>query len=135
MTILTLPLPPSVNSYWRAVMVRDSRAPRAIFGAPSYRQKVLISKRGRDWRKAALQAIARQGPRAVPGEFAVEITVYFRDNRGDLDNRLKPILDILQAARLIENDRLARDIVLRWAIDTKAPRVLVELRPYARAAA
>lgn len=76
---LTLPLPPSANAYWRAV-----------------RGRVLLSKVARQYRDTCALAAAAQwkggpleGRLSLHGEF-------YMDGRGDLDNRLKVLLDSLQ---------------------------------------
>lgn len=117
MTTLTLPLPPSVNSYHRSVTTRAGFS------------KVLISKEGRAWKKKALQLAAMQRCQPVDGEVAIALVVYFKDRRRDLDNVAKPVLDLLQAAGLLENDRQVVWLLLERRIDKGNPRVEVSLGP------
>lgn len=112
---LTLPLPPSVNSYHRSVPLRN--------GVP----KVLISRAGRAWKKKALQIAQMQKPQTLEGEVAVTLTVYFRDRRRDLDNTVKPCLDLLQAIGVVANDRQVWRIAMERKIDKGDPRVEIEV--------
>jgi crossover junction endodeoxyribonuclease RusA len=112
---ITLPLPPSVNSYWRSVALRTGVT------------KVLISREGRRWKKDAGNLLALQWRGgALPGDVAVEIDAYFRNHRRDLDNILKPCLDLLQSVALV-NDRQVKDIRLRHHLDARHPRIEVRV--------
>ncbi|HET7322653.1 MAG TPA: RusA family crossover junction endodeoxyribonuclease [Longimicrobiaceae bacterium] len=114
---LTLPVPPSVNSYHRSVTTRSGVA------------KVLVSRAGRAWKKKALQLAAMQRPQAVEGEVAVTLRVYFPGRRRDLDNVAKPCLDLLQAAGVLANDRHVWRLVMERRIDRGNPRIEIEVRP------
>lgn len=114
--LLTLPLPPSVNGYWRSVTVRPGVS------------KVLISREGRAWKKKALQLALLQRPKRIEGDIEVVLTVHFRDRRRDLDNACKPLLDLLQAAGVYENDRQITRIRMERLIDKGNPRVEIEVR-------
>lgn len=52
----------------------------------------------------------------------------YSDNRNDLDNQICTILDILQDAGVVENDRLIRHIEASKYHDIKNPRVKIELK-------
>ena len=93
---LALPWPPSVNTYWRHVLVRG-------------RVRVLISKAGRQYRENALLAIREQGAPRMPSgaRVAVVITAAPPDRRArDLDNILKGVLDSLTHGGVIADDGL-----------------------------
>ena len=92
---LVLPYPPSNNSYYRHV------------GA-----KVLISAKGRAYRKAVAQAIALNNGKAMaPGRYGVELTVHREDRRRcDLDNLCKGLFDSLTEAGVWEDDSLVDDL-------------------------
>lgn len=108
---LVLPLPPSVNSYWRSVpATRNSRA------------RVLISEEGRRFKQRCQLAASAQCREPLDGEVSVRGTVYFRDRRRDLDNVLKPLLDALQRV-VYTNDSQIAHIELRRAYDKARPRV------------
>lgn len=60
--------------------------------------------------------------------FEIWIDVYFRSNRSDLDNAAKVILDCLQKAQVIENDRLCSVLVMRKYVDKLDPRIEFEIK-------
>lgn len=62
--------------------------------------------------------------------FILYIDVYFENNRPDLDNSLKAILDCLQSSGVIKNDRLCRKIVVERFIDKKSPRIELKIEKY-----
>jgi crossover junction endodeoxyribonuclease RusA len=97
---LTLPWPPSANTYYRHV----SRGPLA--------GRTLLSEAGRAYRKAVDAVVAQARARkalAVPLE--VRIAAFPPDRRKrDLDNLLKSVLDCLEASGVIENDNLIESL-------------------------
>lgn len=99
----TLPWPPSVNHYWRRVL---------IGGKP----RTLLSKEGREFKQTAVGAVLQQrrGPSApLSGRLAIAVTLFPPDRRRyDLDNRLKAVLDSLTEARVWEDDRHVKIIHL-----------------------
>jgi crossover junction endodeoxyribonuclease RusA len=97
---LTLPWPPSANTYYRHV----SRGPLA--------GRTLLSEAGRAYRKAVDAVVAQARARkalAVPLE--IRIAAFPPDRRKrDLDNLLKSVLDCLEASGVIENDNLIESL-------------------------
>lgn len=55
--------------------------------------------------------------------FEIHLDVYYQNNRSDLDNSLKVILDCLQKVGAIENDNKCIKIVANKFIDKLRPRV------------
>lgn len=112
---LELPYPPSVNTYWRHVVI--GRAART-----------LISRRGREYRTAVQRAVlAQRSPRAL-GRLAVRIDVYPPDLRQrDLDNIPKAVLDALTHAGVWRDDSQIDllQVVRREAV--RGGRVLVRV--------
>ena len=98
-----LPWPPSVNHYWRHVVING-------------RPRTLLSKEGRAYKLAAADAVRQQrrGPSApLSGRLAIAVTLFPPDRRRyDLDNRLKAVLDSLTEARVWEDDRHVKIIHL-----------------------
>jgi len=93
MIILTLPWPPSVNHYWR----------HPTCGALAGRH--LISREGRNYRRAVVAEIARLRLQQPTGRLSVHVDAYPPDNRRrDLDNIGKALLDALTHAGVITDD-------------------------------
>ena len=91
--VLTLPWPPSVNTYWR----HPNSGPLA--------GRHLISDKGRKYREAVKAMAHSVAP--VMGRTAVAILACPPDRRRrDLDNLNKAILDSLVNASVIEDDGL-----------------------------
>ena len=99
---LTLPFPPSVNTYWR-----------------TFNGRMLISKKGREYRKAvADEIILQKGNKHLKGKIKLTIEAWRPDNRKrDLDNLLKAPLDALTHAGVYEDDQLIVDLRIFWAED------------------
>lgn len=65
------------------------------------------------WRADAGYFIKRPGkPLAIP--FAASVCLRRPSKRMDLDNRLKPILDVLQHYGVIADDRLCERLTAQW---------------------
>jgi crossover junction endodeoxyribonuclease RusA len=88
--LLTLPFPPSVNTYWRSVGGR-----------------VLLSKKGREFKKQVENERWKWQGLGLPwsGRLSCTIELYrHTKHKYDIDNYVKAILDSLQNAGFIEND-------------------------------
>lgn len=119
---ITLPIPPSVNGYWR-----------------TFRKRQILSEKGREYRgiiRALLALNKCYSP--VDCRLAVNITYYFRDNRRrDIDNFAKAILDNLQAGKhepdnlglFLDDSQIDTLLQVRASIDRDNPRAVVELIP------
>lgn len=109
LTHVFLPFPPSVNSIWRR-----GKNPRT--GRPV----VYLDKKYKAWKAEADALLLTQKPlKAVQGHFDAIITLDERRRRADADNLIKVILDFLQRAELIENDRLCDRITAFWGDTTR----------------
>ena len=99
---LELPFPPSVNTYWR-----------------TFQGRMLISKKGREYRKAvADQVLIQKGAKHYQGKVKVTIEAWRPDERRrDLDNLLKAPLDALTHAGVYMDDQLIVDLRIHWADD------------------
>jgi Holliday junction resolvase RusA-like endonuclease len=105
--VLNLPLPPSVNALFANVP-----------GRGRVRTKVY-----RTWSKTALDFAWLSKPQGgfprFDGAFDVQITVALK-MRGDIDNRIKPLLDFLASAGIIENDKHAHGASIARSADIHA---------------
>jgi Holliday junction resolvase RusA-like endonuclease len=96
---VNLPTPPSVNRLWC-----------------SGRGRVFRSKAYLDWIRAAdaeLMASRQMPKRRIEGPFAAHITLS-RKVRGDVDNRVKGLLDFLQSREVIRNDSDCQQVTAEW---------------------
>jgi crossover junction endodeoxyribonuclease RusA len=98
---LTLPWPPSVNTYWRM-----------------FKNRMIISEAGRKYRVAVGEQVLLQtrGKARTNGPVKVTIEAWKPDNRRrDLDNLLKAVLDSLGHAGVYIDDSLIVDLRIYWA--------------------
>lgn len=93
MITLTLPWPPSTNSIWRAFVQKG-------------KVRTILSKSGREYRKAAVQAAQAQfAGEPIQGRLAVSITLHAPTRRAyDVDNRVKAAADALTHAGVWQDD-------------------------------
>jgi crossover junction endodeoxyribonuclease RusA len=86
---MQLPLPPSMNTYWR-----------------NFRGRTILSKGGRDYKLAVQEYVTQNDiPKLGNERLAAIIKIYPRDKRAiDLDNRIKAVLDALQDAGVYNDD-------------------------------
>ncbi len=93
---LRLPMPPSVNQLWR----------------PTGR-RLILTEAYKAWRRDAGWTLAQQRPGRISGAYCLMISAC-RASKLDLGNVEKAISDLLQQMRVIDNDRLAESISLKW---------------------
>ena len=89
MTIIKLPYPPSMNTYWR-----------------HFRGNTVLSAAGREYKKAVWACVHEQ---KIPkfGNKRLEVTLWLYPRSKvvtDLDNRLKAVLDGLEEANVYNDD-------------------------------
>ena len=141
---VTLDWPPSVNHYWRHVVMPVKGIHGKLIslwakygGAHAvvanihklFQARVLISKDGREYRErmvSQLRGTLRMPPNV---DLAADLLIYPPDRRArDLDNLEKAIWDTIQAAGIIENDcRIKRKTVETMPV-TPGGQVVVTIR-------
>lgn len=109
--VIDCPMPPSVNAIWR-----NRRG----------RSKPYLDERYATWKRVFDSIIMATVPRPkVLGNFIVSITLNAAKRKGDADNRAKAVLDALQRCGIIENDKLADSVTIRWGYAPDGCTVIV----------
>jgi crossover junction endodeoxyribonuclease RusA len=109
----TLPWPPSVNGYWR-----------------NFRGRQIISKRGREFREAAVSLLSSLDEKTIDYPVSVSIHYYPPTKRAfDLDNFSKGILDAMQHSGLLEDDSLVHELHLYKEFKDPPGRAEVTVTP------
>ena len=94
-----IPLPPSLNNIF--------------FNKPhGGRAKTTDYK---NWLDQTAWEIRAQRPPVFKGDVSVDLLIERPNGSSDIDNRIKGVLDALQRAGVIENDKRVVDIRARWA--------------------
>ena len=113
MLVLSLPFPPSMNTYWR-----------------TFRGMTVLSKQGREFKAAVADYVVEyRVPKLVDSKLRVSMVLFPRDKRKiDIDNRIKAVLDALQDAGVFNDDFQVDElsIVRGKTIKGGAIRVLIE---------
>jgi len=74
------------------------------------------------------QAFCMQAPKIpqpIDGDVLMWCRIYYASRRPDLDESL--IMDALQAAQIIGNDRQIKAKIILWALDRENPRAEIKL--------
>jgi crossover junction endodeoxyribonuclease RusA len=104
---VTLPYPPTVNTYWR-----------------HWRGRVLISAKGRAYKRTAALAAMAGGMKRHEGPVAVTMSLYRPKRVGDLDNCMKALLDSLAGVAWDDDSQIVRIVAERFD-DKHNPRAEV----------
>jgi crossover junction endodeoxyribonuclease RusA len=110
---LTMPWPPTINTYWRNVNGRT-----------------ILSRAGREYRTNTLAQL--HGTGSVPGRIAVTIFAHPPDRRRrDLDNLPKSVLDALTHASIIQDDSMIDDLRIIRAAPTPGGKLTIMIEALA----
>jgi crossover junction endodeoxyribonuclease RusA len=132
MSVLLLPFPPSVNTYWRHVLL----VPRGKKPSAGH-IRILISEKGRAYRQQVMDAVLEQTKGRAP-RIAEPINVHIwacRPDRRqrDLDNYLKAVLDACTHAAVWNDDSQLQRLTIQWcgaaAPSETDPATIYELEP------
>lgn len=108
---LTIPWAPSANRIWR-----------------KYRGRVVLNPKVQGYRDAVVAAALEKFgafPRPLEGRLSIELDLYPPKSKAsfDVDNRVKPVLDAIQHARLVKDDaQFRRVVVTERDRDTSQPK-------------
>lgn len=80
-----------------------------------------------DYEKSFYLQCSEYRNRNIKGLFEIKLNVFYENQRPDLDNCLKIILDCLQQCKAISNDRNCVKITAEKFIDKGNPRVEFEI--------
>ena len=96
---LTLSWPPTVNKYWRHVLINGH-------------VRTLISAEGRQYKRRVVQEVLSQcKPKTIMGRVRLDIVLYPPDRRKlDIDNRLKALCDAITDAHVWRDDEQIDEI-------------------------
>ena len=110
--LLTLPYPPSVNTYWR-----------------NFRGHTVLSQKGRDYKLAVAEYVsANNVPKFGDSKLKITMILQPRDKRKiDLDNRIKCVLDSLQEAGVFNDDFQVDDLHILRGQQVSGGRILVTI--------
>lgn len=115
--ILELPWPPSINGYWRHVVMGKRAA-------------VLLSAKGREYRQQVMEHVNAAGiDSPLDGRLGVLMLLHAPTRRKyDIDNRLKAVLDGLEhAAVFIDDEQVDRLEVIRGDVRKNDGAVIVHI--------
>ncbi|MBP2197200.1 RusA family crossover junction endodeoxyribonuclease [Pantoea cypripedii] len=119
---LTLPFPPTVNTYWR-----------------NTRKGVLISAFGRSFRSESIVSVWKQlkrKPKPITTDVQVNVILFPPSSiRRDLDNYQKALFDSLTHAGVWLDDSQIKRIIIEWGPVIKGGRAEVTISDYQAVAA
>lgn len=108
---LELPVPPSVNGCWSNVQ-----------GLGRVRSEAY-----RRWHKTAFDEASLQRAGKIDGPYSIELEVGRLGHRADIDNRIKPTLDLL-VNFVTDDDARCESISAKWSDVVEAGRMKVMVR-------
>lgn len=106
---LTLPYPPSVNTYWRQV-----------------NNRIYTTHEAKKYKQTVAKQCTIEGHVPLDGSVAVDIKVFRPAKRGDLDNTLKVSLDSLKGFCFHDDKQIVKIVAERYD-DKDNPRIEIEI--------
>lgn len=109
--LVTLPLPPSANRYWRMG-----------------RNKIYLSDEAVAYKLQVANIFQHLDVKPIEGDIEIVMTVYRKQRSGDLDNKIKVLLDAMQGLAYHDDKQIVA--ILAYRRDDRAnPRVNVWVGP------
>ena len=136
MNRLTLPLPISSNAAWTPIVTPKKDDLLAAVAAylegnakwrdvlKTLRARLISTEAYREWKHVSGLPLAAQRTEVLEGGVKVEATFFFPSRRGDMPNRPKVLLDLLQGL-CYTNDSQVWEVHFWREIDKENPRVEV----------
>jgi crossover junction endodeoxyribonuclease RusA len=111
-TILTLPFPPSINTYW---------------GFHGHRR--FLTKKALQFKAEVLAVILTTNTKSYGDDLLAMNIVWFPPDRRirDIDNPIKPLLDSLVQANVMNDDSQIRQLTLQFGEICKGGKALVTI--------
>jgi Holliday junction resolvase RusA-like endonuclease len=109
-TMLVLPMPPSANNLFFNIPGGRGRAKSGGYKA---------------WITEAGLKLKAQRPLKLLGDVEVHYRFGPRNRSADVENRIKPVSDLLVAHGVIKDDRFIVRLVVEWAGDVRGVEVTV----------
>lgn len=107
--LVVLPVLPSANRYWRNI-----------------RGRMVVSVEAQNYKNLVRLACAQLEPLKKGNHVAIAFTFYRERKSGDLDNRIKVVLDSLNGV-FYEDDEQIVDIHAKREDDKENPRIVLEM--------
>ena len=108
---LELPVPPSVNKKYIS-------------------RRFVVSKEWRDYKEYVGKYCIEAGISPISGDVEVRIKWYRERKAGDIDSKIKCLLDGFNGHCYKDDSQITRLVVLRSDDDKNNPRVVVNVLPY-----
>ncbi len=126
---LAVSFPPSVNHYWRHVVLPLKR--NTADGRQAFRVQALISEDGRKYKRTVCREVMAQNAQyRLSARVRIVVALYPPDRRRrDVDNYAKALLDSLVEAGVLADDSQVDDLRLVWYAATPGGRAVVTIRP------
>lgn len=117
---LTLPLPPSVNNYYK---------PRLIRNGGKFAPGTYVHRDVKRFKQDVLAIVLAEGKRErIDQDCWIRVDIYPASKASDIDNRLKALFDALEEAGVVKNDKLfSKCVVERKPSDRNNQRVEVTI--------
>lgn len=109
---LNLPWPPTTNSIWTPRIFR--RKAGGSYAGLTLSPKYLL------WKQlaASVALLEMRGQEPIKGEYVMTIILHRQDKRhSDCSNRVKALEDACVAAGVVEDDKLAKRVIVEWSDD------------------